>query len=270
VQEGLLVPAVNSHRRPVHHKTKTGPRTGRKIKTGFTFGVLAILLALGVFTAPGASAATSTRVTLGPAVTTIRPGASAFLSGRVLAPYDGLGYVNVQLQFSRGQGWIGGGTVRTWSDGTAGFTVRPGSSVVFRLVFAGSATHAPSASVTVKVTVYDPGPAVVATAASLAGKPYQYGAAGPNSFDCSGYTQYVYRRYGRSLPHSATSQAQYGTAVSQSAARPGDLILIGSGSSYSHAGIYAGSGYMWDAATTGTPVGKHRIWSPAYVVRRLV
>ena len=51
------------------------------------------------------------------------------------------------------------------------------------------------------------GQRIVDFAMKYKGYPYVYGAAGPSSFDCSGFTQYVYKQFGYSLPHSATSQS---------------------------------------------------------------
>ena len=98
-----------------------------------------------------------------------------------------------------------------------------------------------------------------------------FGAAGPNRFDCSGFTMYVYRKsVGKKLPHKANSQQRYGTAVSKKNAKPGDLIVIRSGSYGTHAGIYAGNGTMWASPRSGKTVQKQKIWSRNYVVRRLV
>ncbi|WP_344311134.1 C40 family peptidase [Fodinicola feengrottensis] len=133
-----------------------------------------------------------------------------------------------------------------------------------------SRTFASSVSPAVAVYVQDKGQMVVSTAAQYRGRPYQYGAAGPNSFDCSGFTKFIYAKFGKSLPHSATSQAGYGSSVSRSSMKPGDLMLFGRPGSYYHAAIYAGGGNMWDAPTSGQTVGSHRIWSNDYTVRRLV
>ena len=67
---------------------------------------------------------------------------------------------------------------------------------------------------------------VLAEAARHDGAPYSYGAAGPSSFDCSGFTSYVYRQLGISLPR--TSYAQYATTrhLPASLAVPGDLIFL--------------------------------------------
>ena len=112
---------------------------------------------------------------------------------------------------------------------------------------------------------------IIAEAKRHKGAPYVFGAAGPKTFDCSGFTMYVYRKaVGRSLPHKANLQQRYGKAVSKSNAKPGDLIIIRSGSYGTHAGIYAGNGKMWAAPRTGKTVAVQKIWTSSYVVRRLV
>lgn len=112
---------------------------------------------------------------------------------------------------------------------------------------------------------------VIAEARRHVGRPYVFGASGPRAFDCSGLTQYVYRRAaGKRLPHLANSQQRYGRAIPKSQARPGDLLVFRRGSHGYHVGIYAGGGYMYDAPRPGVRVGKHKIWSRSYVVRRIV
>jgi cell wall-associated NlpC family hydrolase len=114
------------------------------------------------------------------------------------------------------------------------------------------------------------GTRVVAEAAKHKGKRYKYGAVGPKRFDCSGFTLYVYKKStGKKLPHTAHLQQRYGKAVSKANAKPGDLIVIRSGSYGTHAGIYAGGGKMWSSPRTGKTVSKQKIWSKNYVVRRL-
>jgi peptidoglycan DL-endopeptidase CwlO len=102
---------------------------------------------------------------------------------------------------------------------------------------------------------------VLQIAAAQSGDSYVYGAAGPDQFDCSGFTQYVFGKVGISLPHSAAQQATIATPVSQP--QPGDLVFVhnGSGGSIGHVAIYAGGGYWYEAANPNEPVGKHRAWS---------
>jgi cell wall-associated NlpC family hydrolase len=80
------------------------------------------------------------------------------------------------------------------------------------------------------------------------GKPYAYGAAGPDSYDCSGLVMWAFARAGVSLPHSSQAQMGYGTHVSRSQLQPGDLVFFYGGE---HVGIYAGGGQMIDANHTG-------------------
>ncbi|MEP6761901.1 MAG: NlpC/P60 family protein [Sporichthyaceae bacterium] len=102
---------------------------------------------------------------------------------------------------------------------------------------------------------------VLAIAAAQQGDRYQYGANGPDSFDCSGFTQYVFSKVGISLPHSSGAQRSMATRVA--VPRPGDLVFVynGGGGSVGHVAIYAGNGYWYEASNPSRPVGKHRAWS---------
>ncbi|MCH5188675.1 MAG: C40 family peptidase [Oscillospiraceae bacterium] len=92
---------------------------------------------------------------------------------------------------------------------------------------------------------------IIATAKSFLGRPYSYGASGPNAFDCSGFTSYVFAAYGISLPRSSAAQSTVGVTVSRSELQPGDLVFFATGSSgkVSHVGIYIGNGDIIHAAT---------------------
>ncbi|MGY1638056.1 NlpC/P60 family protein [Geodermatophilus sp. SYSU D00742] len=94
--------------------------------------------------------------------------------------------------------------------------------------------------------------AAVDTALAQVGDPYVWGAGGPNSFDCSGLTQYAYAAAGISLPHSSRIQSTLGTAVSRADLQPGDLIFYYS--PVSHVSMYIGNGQMVHASTSGQPV----------------
>lgn len=105
-------------------------------------------------------------------------------------------------------------------------------------------------------------PAAAAPNASLAqqiidyaklflGVPYVYGADGPNAFDCSGFTKYVFAHFGYTLNRSAASQLSNGTAVSFSELQPGDLVFFryNTTKAASHVGIYIGGGQFIHAST---------------------
>ena len=90
---------------------------------------------------------------------------------------------------------------------------------------------------------------VVDLAASLIGRPYVWGAEGPNSFDCSGLTQYVYQEFGVELPRRAKSQAKTGDTAKR--LQRGDLLFFSTDTRRSlvtHVGLYEGGGVMIDAS----------------------
>jgi cell wall-associated NlpC family hydrolase len=106
-------------------------------------------------------------------------------------------------------------------------------------------------------------------AASLKGRPYRYGAAGPWAFDCSGYTQYVLKQQGIHLNRTAAGQYPQTHHLAKKSARVGDLVFFyGSGGIY-HVGIYAGRGTMWVAPHTGTVVQHEKIYGSNWVVGRI-
>lgn len=95
---------------------------------------------------------------------------------------------------------------------------------------------------------------VVNYAFKFIGKPYVYGAAGPNAFDCSGLTQYVYNKFGIGLSRTTYSQVNEGTKVDRNNLKAGDLIFFNTEGSISHVGIYIGNGEFIHAPRTGKPV----------------
>jgi hypothetical protein len=107
---------------------------------------------------------------------------------------------------------------------------------------------------------------VVRIAASLRGRPYAYGAAGPGAFDCSGFTMYVFGRLGVRLPHNAQEQYDAVRHVSRSHIALGDLVFFGGSAGIYHVGIYAGHHRVWHAPHTGTVVALQRIWTSDYLV----
>ncbi len=92
----------------------------------------------------------------------------------------------------------------------------------------------------------------VAFAYGAIGKPYQWGATGPSSYDCSGLTQAAWRAAGVALPRTTYSQINAGQRVARSQLSPGDLVFFYSG--LSHVGIYIGDGKMIHAPRTGSTV----------------
>ena len=86
------------------------------------------------------------------------------------------------------------------------------------------------------------------------GYPYVRGGSSPStSFDCSGFTSYVYRQFGYSINRTASGQLDNGTSVSMSELQPGDLVMFrksGSSSRASHVGIYIGGDQFIHASSS--------------------
>jgi cell wall-associated NlpC family hydrolase len=101
------------------------------------------------------------------------------------------------------------------------------------------------------------------TALAQIGDPYVWAAAGPDAFDCSGLTSYAWAAAGVSLPHSSSQQYNYGTHVSRSQVRAGDLVFFYS--PISHVGIAINNTQMVNAPTFGDPVKIATIDSMPYV-----
>jgi peptidoglycan DL-endopeptidase CwlO len=120
-------------------------------------------------------------------------------------------------------------------------------------------TASPTTTVPKQPAPAGPGPAVKSGASAAVnmakaqlGKPYVYGGAGPDNFDCSGLTMYSWRAGGVGLPHSAAMQYSAIAHVALTALQPGDLVFYGD--PIYHVGIYVGGGQMIEAAHTGTNV----------------
>jgi peptidoglycan DL-endopeptidase CwlO len=92
----------------------------------------------------------------------------------------------------------------------------------------------------------------VSAAYSELGKPYVYGAIGPDAFDCSGLTQHVWAVAGVALPRTSEEQADIGPGIPVSQIQPGDLVIYFAGRT--HVGIYVGHGMVIHAPRPGSDV----------------
>jgi cell wall-associated NlpC family hydrolase len=172
----------------------------------------------------------------------------------------------VEIQIPEGTGWRTIGKGSTNSEGLARTSVAVTRDTRIRAHYRGADTAEPATSSSVVIDVEAFGQRVVQEAARHNGKPYQYGAVGPNAFDCSGFTRYVFGQLGRSLPHNAAAQRDMATPIARANVRVGDLVFMdGNG----HVGIYAGNGMMWDAPRAGKTVTKRAIYSSTYAVGRI-
>lgn len=105
--------------------------------------------------------------------------------------------------------------------------------------------------------------AAIAFARAQLGEPYQWGAAGPGSWDCSGLTAEAWAAGGKSLPHYSVAQYDVSTPISAGQLRPGDLVFwgdSGSPSSIYHVALYVGGGRIIHAPRTGRPVTEESMY----------
>lgn len=113
---------------------------------------------------------------------------------------------------------------------------------------------------------------VVSYALQFVGNRYVWGGTSlENGIDCSGFTMRILGKYGISLPHSSKAQPSYGTKISASEAKPGDLFFYGSGRSISHVAIYIGNGQIVHASNKrdGIKVSNAYYRNPICVARYL-
>ncbi len=94
---------------------------------------------------------------------------------------------------------------------------------------------------------------IVSEAKKLLEIPYRYGSSGPSSFDCSGFTSYVFKKCGIEIPRTSKTQAKVGTKVSKGNLQIGDLVFFDTRGSYngviSHVGIFIGNGQFIHASS---------------------
>lgn len=113
------------------------------------------------------------------------------------------------------------------------------------------------------------GERVAQTALGRLGKPYRYGAAGPNAFDCSGLVHYAYRQHGLAVPRTTGAQRQAARRVGVASLRPGDLLFFEIEGKLAHVGLYTGDQRFVHAPSGGKRVSVSQLDHP-YWRERLV
>ncbi len=109
---------------------------------------------------------------------------------------------------------------------------------------------------------------IVSYALSLQGIPYRFGGTTPAGFDCSGFTQYVFAKFGINLPRTSYDQIQVGSAVPKADLKAGDLVFFTTYTAgASHVGIYIGNSQFVHASTSGTRTGS---LTTSYYINRYV
>ena len=243
---------------PSFHPSQRG--AGARTRFGRVLAVAALSAALGVplaapamaDPAPPASTSSTASPTLrlgcrGPAVATLQRLLRITADGTF-----GPGTKRAVVAFQRSSGLRADGVVgaRTWR------------------ALRARAAERPAPKVSRSTTRASLGARVVAEAARHVGKPYVYGANGPDAFDCSGFVQYVYSQVGVALPRTSGAQAALARPVAQADRQLGDLVIFRIRGRVTHVGIYAGDDTMWVARHTGTTIIRQRLWTSAYSVGR--
>ena len=209
-------------------------------------------------------------------------------AGSVAAPHTGdvqLAKVPTIRTLGSGDSVTGGGTVTVAKDakwsfvsaatGTSATPAPPPPPVVrapavnrtASVSRSGTRQAAPAASSTPAPQVSSApatatGAAIVAEARKYIGTPYRHGGSTPAAFDCSGFTSYVFAKFGVNLPRSSGAQRGAGRVVSAAEARPGDLVWWPG-----HVGIYTGNGNHIAARNPGTALYEGPIFhnSPTFI-----
>lgn len=132
---------------------------------------------------------------------------------------------------------------------------------------------ASSSAVTAKATasVVARGRKVIKIGKRYRGIPYRAGGTSPSTgFDCSGFTQFVYRQVGVTIPRVSRDQARFARTIPRSQAVRGDLVFFhdSSGTVY-HAALYAGRGRVLHSPHTGTHVKIEQIWASSVTFGRV-
>lgn len=110
---------------------------------------------------------------------------------------------------------------------------------------------------------------LIDAAKKFIGTPYKWGGTSPTGFDCSGFTQYLYRQVGINLPRVSYQQGNYGEHIGIDQAKPGDLVFWDNSSrnpGADHVAIYLGDGYVIHAPKPGDAVKISRVWGTPWAV----
>lgn len=284
--------AVSGSTLPSYGQSPAVPKTGWRSPRGrhvrpvnrtrmAAVGVSAALLPVPALMASPAAAASKvpTRVTSSaPAV--VAYGGTAVISGR-LRTTAGSPLAGARLEFQQpsGRGWRTFAAARTTATGRAAKAIRLTASKRVRVYYRGSArAHfdvSGSRLITVRRTKSTAstgsafGQRVIAEARRHRGKPYRWGATGPNSFDCSGFTKYVFARNGVRLPRVSRDQQRAVRRVPNSSKRVGDLIFGYTGGRVTHVAIYAGGGRIWHSPRSGDVVKLSGMYAKTYTTGRV-
>jgi hypothetical protein len=114
---------------------------------------------------------------------------------------------------------------------------------------------------------------IIDTAYKYMGVPYVWGGTTPKGFDCSGFTQYVFKQHGISIPRVTQSQVLTGRPVSKSNLKKNDLVFFNTYTTNGHVGIYIGAGnFIHASSSSGVTIGNlsSSYWKKKYSTARRI
>lgn len=257
----------DGHRTAGRHRRPDPPR-GRQLSAV----AAASAVAGGMVALPGtAGAAVPTDQSLETDPATVPAGEVVTFTGELTSGGAPVANQPVDLVERDGAGdsWQTVTTATTGPQGRVSVPQELRDSGEWKFVYRGGPVLDSTASQPVPMQVEEPlGRRVVEEAASHEGTPYEYGADGPEAFDCSGLTSYVYEQFGVELPRSSQAQRDATEEIPQDQKRPGDLIFLDDGGEVHHVAIYAGNGKVWTAPQPGESVQLDDISDSDYTVGR--
>ncbi|SIS65310.1 C40 family peptidase [Alicyclobacillus vulcanalis] len=198
----------------------------------------------------------------------------------VVKPGDSLWSISAKFHITMAQleAWNGltpssaihpGESLRVSGAGVTSASVQHGTAKSASLSSRGSSPASSNASLMQSALGF----AVADYARNFLGDPYEWGAAGPSAFDCSGLIQYVYAHFYIQLPRTSYAQYDVGIPVSEGNLQPGDIVFFDTyGSGPSHDGIYIGNGQFINAASVSVEIDSlsDPYWASHYVGARRV
>jgi hypothetical protein len=153
-----------------------------------------------------------------------------------------------------------------------------GISLSLSIAFSGSMFAAPHSAYAATASSTSIADNIFATGKQFLGVPYQFGAKSGNTsaFDCSSFTQYVFKQNGINIPRSSRQQANVGTSVQKSQLQPGDLVFSDTNrdGTINHVGIYMGNNQVLHTYRIGIGVTISNFagstWDKTFVTARRV
>lgn len=246
--------------------------SGRMRRIGASAVVSAMAASAFVGLPATANAATPTEQSLDTAPSTVPEGNEITFTGTLTGAGERpVEDETVELQSATGHQsqWSAVDNAVTDENGEVAIPARISDSGDWRMVYEGNTLREGSESTSEHVETEDATNEEIAEhAAAQEGQPYEYGANGPDSFDCSGLIEYAHGQAGIDLPRTTSEQRDATPSVDKSDRQQGDIIFFHDGNGVYHNGIYAGDDQIWHSPQPGESVELTDLGTEDYSVGR--